>query len=64
MKLTDSQLEQFHTDGYLLLPNLFDDTEVKVLQDAAETVYALDREEVFRESDGKNCANRICGSRV
>ena len=53
MKLTDTQLEQFHTDGYILLPNLFDDTEIKVLQDAAETVYALDREEVFRESDGK-----------
>ncbi len=53
MKLTESQLEQFHTDGYLLLPNLFDDTEIKVLRDAADTVYALDREEVFRESDGK-----------
>ncbi len=53
MKLTDSQLEQFHTDGYLLLPNLFDDAEIKVLRDAADTVYALDREEVFRESDGK-----------
>ncbi|MDE0309453.1 MAG: phytanoyl-CoA dioxygenase family protein [Acidiferrobacterales bacterium] len=53
MKLTDSQLQQFHSDGYLFLPDLFDDTEVKVLRDAAQTVYALEREEVFRESDGK-----------
>ena len=53
MKLSNSQIEHFHSDGYLLLPNLFDSTEIKVLQDAADTVYALNRQEVFRESDGK-----------
>ena len=53
MKLSKSQIEQFHSNGYLLLPNLFNQVETGVLQQAAETVYALDREEVFRESDGK-----------
>ena len=53
MKVSKSQIEQFHSDGYLLLPNLFNQVETGVLQQAAETVYALDREEVFRESDGK-----------
>ncbi len=53
MKLSETQIEQFHQDGYLILPDLFDEVEVKVLQDAADTVYSLDREEVFRESDAK-----------
>ena len=53
MKLTTSQIEQFHATGYLLIPELFDETEIQVLQEASDTVYALDREEVFRESDGK-----------
>lgn len=52
MQLTKNQLEQFHSEGYLLLPDLFDDTEIQVLREAAETVYALDRQEVFREKDG------------
>ena len=53
MQLTELQIEQFHKNGYLLIPDLFDDKEIQVLQDAAETVYSLDREEVFRENDGK-----------
>ncbi|MYI90258.1 MAG: proline hydroxylase, partial [Gammaproteobacteria bacterium] len=53
MKLTESQVEQFHHEGYLMLPNLFDEVEIGVLQRASDSVYALQREEVFRESDGK-----------
>lgn len=53
MKLTDSQIELFHSDGYLLLPDLFDEIEINALKDAAELVYSLERQEVFRESDGK-----------
>ena len=53
MKLTEIQVEQFHREGYLMLPNLFDEVEIDVLQRASDTVYALQREEVFRESDGK-----------
>ena len=36
-----------------MLPNVFGETEVEVLREAADEVYALDREEVIRESDGK-----------
>ena len=53
MKLTDSQIAEFHRTGYLLLPDLFDEREIEVLQSAADTVYGLKREEVFRENDGK-----------
>lgn len=53
MKLSDSQLEFFHSNGYLLLHDVFNQTEVEVLQRASEQVYALNRQEVFRESDGK-----------
>ena len=52
MKLTNSQIDKFHKDGYLLLPSLFSEAETEVLHHAAQAVYALDREEVFRESDG------------
>ena len=53
MKLTKSQIDSFHKLGYLLLPEVFNTTEIEVLRNAAEEVYALDREEVFREADGK-----------
>ena len=52
MKLTLEQCEQFDTEGYLMLPGLFDAGEVQVLQQAASEAYAQDREEVVREKDG------------
>lgn len=52
MKLTDAQIAEFHTQGLLMLPNLFTAGEVAVLADAAAEVYAQDREEVVREKDG------------
>jgi ectoine hydroxylase len=54
MKLTDTQIEDFHRDGYLMLPNLFDAQEAAVLAENAKAVYALDREEVVREKDSKS----------
>ncbi|GAB4360284.1 MAG: phytanoyl-CoA dioxygenase family protein [Kiloniellaceae bacterium] len=52
MKLTAEQLEEFDREGFLFLPNMFSPAEVRVLRDEAERVYALDREEVWRESSG------------
>lgn len=52
MKLTPEQLEEFDREGFLFLPNMFSPGEVRVLRDEAERVYALDREEVWRESTG------------
>ncbi len=52
MKLTPEQMEEFDREGFLFLPNMFSPDEVRVLRDEAERVYALDREEVWRESSG------------
>jgi len=53
MHLSDSQMEIFDRDGWLLLEGMFSDAEVALLRREADRVYALDRPEVFREKDGK-----------
>jgi len=52
MKLTDDQLQQFNTQGFLFFPDWFTPTEVSVLRKGADYVYGLDREEVVIESNG------------
>ena len=52
MKLTAEQLETFDREGYLFLPNVFTPQEIGLLRDEARTIYATDREEVWRESSG------------
>jgi ectoine hydroxylase len=52
MQLTQDQLNQFEEEGYLFLPNCFTGEEVSVLKAASEEVYAMDRQEVWRESSG------------
>ncbi len=53
MRLTDAQCEQFELEGYLYLPDLFEAAEVDVLNREAHRIFAMDREEIFREADGK-----------
>ena len=52
MKLTDAQLAAFDRDGYLYLESVFTPAEAAMLSAEAQTVYAMDREEVWRESSG------------
>ena len=52
MKLTDEQIARFGTDGYIFLPDLFSAAEIAVLKAAARRVFALEREEVWREENG------------
>ena len=52
MKLTDEQLATFETEGYLFLPEVFSPAEAALLRAEADRVYALDRDEVWRESSG------------
>ena len=52
MHLSDAQLREFDRDGYLFFPDAFNAEEVGVLKRAAEDVYELEREEVWRESSG------------
>jgi len=52
MRLTAKQIEQFHTDGWLFLPEVFDVEEVGLLKAEAETIYRQQRPEVWREKSG------------
>ena len=52
MQLTDQHIEKFEKDGYLFFPNAFSIEETRVLKQAALDVYALQREEVWREKTG------------
>jgi len=52
MKLSASQLRDFDENGYLFLPDCFSSEEMAVLRRAASEVFALDRQEVWRESTG------------
>ena len=52
MQLSQAELEQFDKEGYLFFPGKFSPEEAQVLKQAADEVYALNREEVWRESTG------------
>jgi ectoine hydroxylase len=52
MELSAQQIEAFHREGYLFLPELFTPEEVAVLRDEAEAIYAADRPEIWREKSG------------
>ena len=52
MQLSDNQIEEFSQQGYLFFPDIFNAAEVSVLKQAANAVYAQQREEVWRESSG------------
>ena len=52
MKLTDAQIKQFHTEGWLFLPDLFTAEEIEVLRAESAHVLASDRPEIWREKSG------------
>lgn len=52
MNLSAQQLSQFESEGYLFLPGAFTPTEAGLLHTGAEEVFAMQREEVWRESSG------------
>lgn len=52
MQLSDAQITEFDQEGYLFLQEVFSPQEVAVLSAAAQDVYAMEREEVWRESSG------------
>ena len=52
MELTSQQIAQFHTEGYLFLPELFGAEEIAVLREEAEAIYAQTRPEIWRERSG------------
>ena len=52
MKLSNEQIRQFEDEGYLFLPGVFTTEEAGLLRREADAVYALEREEVWRETNG------------
>ncbi|WNJ99857.1 phytanoyl-CoA dioxygenase family protein [Thalassospiraceae bacterium LMO-JJ14] len=52
MQLSEQELKQFDQDGYLFFPGMFSPEEAALLKREAEAIYALDRKEVWRESNG------------
>ncbi len=52
MKLTEQQLQEFDESGYIFLEGLFSTEEAELLKGEANTVYASDRKEVWRENSG------------
>ena len=50
--LTNDELARFDDEGYLFFPGRFTPAEAALLKQAADDVYATDREEVWRESSG------------
>ena len=52
MNLSAQQLSQFESEGYLFLPGTFTPPEAGLLHTGADEVFAMQREEVWRESSG------------
>ena len=52
MKLTPQQIEDFHREGWLFLPELFSPEEVALLKRESEAIYREHRPEVWREKTG------------
>ncbi|MGH6945552.1 MAG: phytanoyl-CoA dioxygenase family protein, partial [Geminicoccaceae bacterium] len=53
MQLSEAQIQQYDHEGWLFLPAVFDEDEAALMRDEARQIYAMDRQEVFRERDGK-----------
>ena len=56
--LTEKQVERYHQDGYLLIPQLFDAEEIELLRRAAKEDRALDEHALGRD-DGEGGTVRL-----
>ncbi|MDF2781786.1 MAG: proline hydroxylase [Geminicoccaceae bacterium] len=53
MQLSQEQIAKFERDGYVFLPAVFTPEETRLLNAEAQRIYGLERQEVFREKDGR-----------
>ena len=51
MELTKEELEHFDAEGWIFLPDLFSSEEIAVLKRELPQIFALRREEIWREKD-------------
>ena len=52
MELSQAQIDAFHELGYLFLPERFTPSEIAPLRTEADRIFAQNREEVWRETNG------------
>lgn len=52
MKLSQEQLDQFETEGWIFIPECFSSEEIAVLKSEADNLFAEEREEIWRETSG------------
>ncbi|MDE2006667.1 MAG: phytanoyl-CoA dioxygenase family protein [Rhodospirillales bacterium] len=52
MRLNQQQLDQFATEGWLFLPELFTEAETALLRAEAQAIFHTPREEIWREKSG------------
>ena len=52
MRLTPEQIDHFHTEGWLFLPELFTPAETALLAREAVAIFDAPREEIWREKSG------------
>ncbi len=53
MNLSETQVSEFHEQGYLFLPEVFDAEEIAALTGELDGIFAQDRPENVREKNGK-----------
>ncbi len=53
MNLSDTQVSEFHEQGYVFLPDVFSADEISALTRELEGIFAQDRPENVREKNGK-----------
>jgi len=54
MRLSDGQLTQFHNEGFLFLPEIFDPQEIEVLNLELPGIFAQERQENVREKGSQS----------
>lgn len=52
MRLTEAQIAEFDREGWLFFPEVFSRRETDLLKEEAKSIFATDRQEVWRETSG------------
>ena len=54
MRVTEEQLQQFDAEGWVFMPDVFTPEEMGVLKGELTKIFAMRRDEVWREKDGES----------
>jgi ectoine hydroxylase len=52
MKLTETQLAEYKTNGFVVLPSLFSEEEVKKMKSELRRIQTIDTDHLVREKNG------------